>query len=436
MRLNNCNDNRGNYVIVDIHEGCNIIGHQIKMIQNNCIDSILPIELRQTDNIIKVYYNIGSKKRLLDCDNISIKQYKAILLNTLKTIINCQKYFLSENRFNIAPENIYVSVDMKPNLIYIPISNNDYDIYKQVKTLVEFLLTKVDTDDKKAVLISHDAFKVVQGENYNLNQLYDLINNYGECEEDNVKQDNVVNVLKQSKPRSNNDEKKRPKAERIKNQKNNKVKVGKIKYQNTGMSIGKRLSELYGRFNDKYCLAILLIQIAMIIVVGLLITIGVSQNMDVATILGLLIILSVVDIIIIRRIKGYTKTNVQSSKDEELITEGLTNADETMMLTSEIDEVPYLISSSDSEAKHIEICKSPFVIGKMDKYVDLTINNNTVSRVHAEIIREEDEYYVRDINSKNGTFIEDDRLDINKKYKIDDGSMIAFSDTSYVFHRG
>jgi len=54
----------------------------------------------------------------------------------------------------------------------------------------------------------------------------------------------------------------------------------------------------------------------------------------------------------------------------------------------------------------------------------------TVSRIHAKFYKEADEWYVEDLNSTNGTYVNDKR--ITTKTKIEDGDIIKLS-SSVVF---
>ena len=58
-----------------------------------------------------------------------------------------------------------------------------------------------------------------------------------------------------------------------------------------------------------------------------------------------------------------------------------------------------------------------FVIGR-GKHCDFVINSGKVSREHAQIIRENDEYFIEDLGSSNGTWFNKQRI---KRRKLEDG---------------
>jgi len=63
------------------------------------------------------------------------------------------------------------------------------------------------------------------------------------------------------------------------------------------------------------------------------------------------------------------------------------------------------------------VVKERFVIGR-GKHCDFVINSGKVSREHAQIIRENDEYFIEDLGSSNGTWFNKQRI---KRRKLEDG---------------
>ena len=65
--------------------------------------------------------------------------------------------------------------------------------------------------------------------------------------------------------------------------------------------------------------------------------------------------------------------------------------------------------------------------------MDYAINSRNVSRFHAKLEKEGDQFYLMDLNSTNGTFINGKRLGSNERELIEMGDVIAFADVSYRF---
>ena len=80
----------------------------------------------------------------------------------------------------------------------------------------------------------------------------------------------------------------------------------------------------------------------------------------------------------------------------------------------------------------ITVNKNRFIIGKAQG-VDYRINNNTVSRNHCRILMRGDEFYVEDLGSTNGTFIDGEQLSESVPTKITNGQSLTISDEHYTF---
>jgi pSer/pThr/pTyr-binding forkhead associated (FHA) protein len=67
--------------------------------------------------------------------------------------------------------------------------------------------------------------------------------------------------------------------------------------------------------------------------------------------------------------------------------------------------------------KELKIDQDEIIIGR-DSGNDIQIDNIGVSREHAKIIKSENYYFIEDLNSTNGTFVNGKK--INKKYLKED----------------
>lgn len=83
----------------------------------------------------------------------------------------------------------------------------------------------------------------------------------------------------------------------------------------------------------------------------------------------------------------------------------------------------------------IPINKAVFRLGKEKSYVDYFVNNNNaVSRSHADIIVRDKSYYIKDLNSKNHTYINNRQIPIQVEMQIFDGDTIKLGNEEFVFY--
>ena len=88
-------------------------------------------------------------------------------------------------------------------------------------------------------------------------------------------------------------------------------------------------------------------------------------------------------------------------------------------------------SLTDSRGNIFHITGPVFRIGRnVDN--DLVVNEATVSGFHAEIISENDTYYIRDL-STNGTYLNDDPH-VVADTQLKDGDLVLFDEFRYTFH--
>ncbi len=83
----------------------------------------------------------------------------------------------------------------------------------------------------------------------------------------------------------------------------------------------------------------------------------------------------------------------------------------------------------------ISIDKPVYRIGKEKSYVDYFVKDNpAVSRSHADIITRGGRYYVKDLHSKNHTYINDREAPAHLEREIFDGDLLRLGNEEFVFH--
>ncbi len=68
---------------------------------------------------------------------------------------------------------------------------------------------------------------------------------------------------------------------------------------------------------------------------------------------------------------------------------------------------------------------------------DIRLSDKSVSRKHLEIVREEDKYFIKDLKSKNGTYVNDEQIKPEKPLEIEQGQPVAMGKTLFcVYEEG
>lgn len=102
-------------------------------------------------------------------------------------------------------------------------------------------------------------------------------------------------------------------------------------------------------------------------------------------------------------------------------------------IPKENERMPVLKAMDKTGCQDIAVSSYPFFIGKLKKNVDYCLDSETVSRYHAKITKEGESFYITDLNSTNGTFINDEPLQTYQKKEIKNGDIIAFANIKYQF---
>lgn len=86
-----------------------------------------------------------------------------------------------------------------------------------------------------------------------------------------------------------------------------------------------------------------------------------------------------------------------------------------------------------TNGEEIYLTKDKYVLGKRKEYADLVVEDASVSRVHALIMKEDDGYYLEDLNSLNGTYLNGSQLEIKEKVRLSSKDEIHIGKSCLVF---
>ena len=96
-------------------------------------------------------------------------------------------------------------------------------------------------------------------------------------------------------------------------------------------------------------------------------------------------------------------------------------------------KIAVLVSLNPEEYVNILLYREETRIGKEGRQADVCIDRDVISRVHAKVLRREEEYFLMDLDSTNGTYINGKRLGGDGMEKLQQGDRISFADLEYIF---
>ena len=99
------------------------------------------------------------------------------------------------------------------------------------------------------------------------------------------------------------------------------------------------------------------------------------------------------------------------------------------------DPVQFIETTLGNEGrKKFTVWTKGFTIGLDTDCCDLTIDHSSVSLKHAFLGTDENGFYIEDLHSRNGSFVNRKRIDPFEKYYLSDGDLIGFGKKEFIMH--
>ncbi len=96
-------------------------------------------------------------------------------------------------------------------------------------------------------------------------------------------------------------------------------------------------------------------------------------------------------------------------------------------------EIGKLVYQGEGKEQNFVLEEDSFLIGKDAELADGVLCADTVSRLHARIFRREGSYYIEDLNSTNGTYVNGKEIFYREPAKLESMDRIVFATEEYVF---
>jgi len=110
-------------------------------------------------------------------------------------------------------------------------------------------------------------------------------------------------------------------------------------------------------------------------------------------------------------------------------------SEDTVVLDDNNSDGAYLEYFENGLSTKIKLTKENFMIGKLRGQCDFVLSNNKISKMHAEFITRGTDYFVKDYNSTNGTYINgsNQRIASNAEYQIFNGDRVTLANVDMTF---
>ena len=128
--------------------------------------------------------------------------------------------------------------------------------------------------------------------------------------------------------------------------------------------------------------------------------------------------------------KETEELQVAFEPDEE---EEIVVSNPTVLLSSFDKTIGKLNYNGRHGEQDVLISKSSFILGTKENNVDGILHSKAVSRLHAKIRKVGTDYFLEDLNSKNGTWLNGELLNYKASYPLKKNDKICFADEEYIF---
>lgn len=371
--------------------------YMIDMIMKNNINNLLKLSISCMDGNVELVYDISGKQSIEGyClkEKLVYNEVKLIFKSLVMLSKDVSRYLLDMNHILLDVDYIFIN-NNADNIYFSYYVNNNMEFYESLKKMVQRLVMITSHSDRQAVEFIYGILNICEKDNFLLSEIEEYMDNFAELKI-NLSVDE--NIKKKNNVESNIEE-------------NVRMEIQDNNYGNEENVFEKKKVKKEG-------------------------VIGVISNI----------------------LNSKTKENIKPYYDNDYVnvTYVAENQSESMenMRHNKVnkDEKSNDIMNEDtiyignavklnnrklcsiSGEGDIVISDYPFVIGKNPGKADGIIKDNSISRMHAKIeMINESCYVIEDLNSKNGTYVNDERLNPYEKVVINIGDKLKFSAFEYFF---
>lgn len=397
MEVQYRNNLKSNYVVMK-NPNVKVNDYRLKMLMKNDIQGFLKFYVSCVDGEIEFSYRISSKQSLMDLLGKQKLRYEE-MINIMKGIVSiaekAHRYLLKIDDVLLEPELIYIDYSCSELwFCYYPNSGNHFN--EAIKNLVQKLILITEHGDSNAVRLIYGIYDICEKADFLISDIelfmssHDKNNFHGEADSityDREKTENEQYNL--NMVREEND------IMEIINEGITENEISMIIKEN---GIIKKISKLFGIFN----------------------ILKFKKNEK-----------NEIGFNNIHKGSEFEHDSVRTHKMKEEYNQY--EYEETVLLSDVDLDLKRILISADGQNK-IEINNFPFIIGKLKERVDYVLDDKSVSRMHLKLaIDENNRFLVEDLNSKNGTYINDIRLRPYEKRYIETGDKIRIAAFDYIF---
>lgn len=363
--------------------------YELTMVAYNRIPGLLGMETEVSDGQVRFWYDITGKQNLADYlgRREADGQLLTLLFQGLDTVCRqLQEYMLDESQLILDPEYLYLDLSGKMvGIAYLPGCHKD--IRDSFQELMELLLRRLEHSDKQGAAMAYEMYQLSL-----------------------QREMSFSDMIRQASRQEMGESQRRYAGRAETAQKYSEGAVG-----NAGENFVKKSEKSRKQFRP------------------VMVHSPAPGREEVGH---------------FAKIKAYLEGKGLKSDRKEAWKSSWKDAEEELpYVTAEEEMVTYptevlcggggaqgILKYQGSGAQQdIAIEKDSFILGKEAGEVDGCITGKSVSRIHARISRGDGSYYLEDMNSTNGTYLNGEQLEYRQKEKLTARDRVMFGMEEFIF---
>lgn len=465
MRAEYKRDMNHNYLILHGEEVPDTDSYQVRMLVGNGMPSLLKCRLQGIDGKFLIYYDITSKQSvasMYETKKMGLEDLHLIFGSFVKAMEEMAEYLMNPGQLLVQPEYMYLDVEKK-KMYFCCMPGRAGDVREDFRVLTEYILPKIDHEDGDAVILGYGVYRRALEDTFHLEYVKE------EIYKGRDRREKTGNSFQKNR----SEEKREPeickekgicKEKDIYEEEQFKEFPREMETVNPFENRDREKEKKTSASPQKKILFSILGALALIITAGAAV-LGFLPGVQAGVLLSGCAVFLGMGMFIYRFQKKYKDSKEKNRQErqrepiwkteekEESVWQPEIPVEEEQAASRAFEEEPKakdfgetvvlsagavqgpatLVSREPGELATIYLQEDMTVIGKMETAVDAVIDLPTVSRIHAKIRKREQEYYLSDLNSRNGTAVNGRLLKEGEDYLLQNEDEVDFAQARYVF---
>lgn len=482
MRAEYKRDMNHNYLILHGDEVPDTDSYQVRMLVGNGMPSLLKCRLQGIDGNFLIYYDITSKQSvasMYETKKMGLEDLRLIFEGFVQAMEEMAEYLMNPGQLLVQPEYMYLDVEKK-KLYFCCVPGKAGDVREEFRVLTEYVLPKIDHEDGDAVILGYGVYRRALEDTFHLEYVKEEIYKGRDSREKTFFENEDSFQKSQGGEKRISESCKEKEIYKGKEQYKEKGQFREQYENQSGDSHWEMetVSPFENRDKEeekkspvslrKKILFSVLGALVLVITAGAAV-LGFLPGLQAGAVLSGCTVFMGAGMLVYRFRKKH-KGNIENKRgtqemreiqrepiwqaeQEESVWQPEMSAEEnrtssrtlenepkakdfgeTVVLSEGVVQGPAtLVSREPGELATIYLQEDMTVIGKMETAVDAVIDLPTVSRIHAKIRRRDQEYYLSDLNSRNGTAVNGRLLKEGEDYQLQHEDEVDFAQARYVF---